>query len=500
MPRYEEIKTEQAVMDFEDVLGLTAQMLHDNADMAKQVRSQYRHFVVDEFQDVSPIQQRLLDQWLGGRDELCVVGDPSQTIYSFAGATPHFLMNFRQAFPRATLVELVRDYRSSPQIVRVANDLLRSAIASDPAGVKPLELIAQGADGPVVKYTEYGDDDAEAAGVAARVKALIAEGVNAHEIAVLYRTNAQSEAFESALSEAGIGYVVRGGQRFFARKDVRDAMLLLRAAINHAPDRRMPEVVRDVLSDAGWAERAPTAVGAQRERWEAMQALVLLADELDDKRGATMGDFVTELTERADSQHAPTVDGVTLASLHAAKGLEWDAVFLVGVSEGLMPISLAETDRAIAEERRLLYVGITRARTHLELSYARARRAGSRGNRKVSRFLSGIWPAPARPDRMRRSTRGETTIALSGDVDGELFEELRAWRGRVAKEIGKPAYVVFGNISLVAIAEIRPSTLDELSVVRGVGPAKLEAYGEQVLGVVRAHLSAKAGQPAEGKI
>ncbi|GAA2515883.1 ATP-dependent helicase [Rarobacter incanus] len=488
--RYEELKTERAVMDFEDVLALTAQMIADHPDVAKTIRSQYKHFVVDEFQDVSPIQHTLLRQWLGNRQELCVVGDPSQTIYSFAGATPSYLMEFKREYPGATVVSLVRDYRSTTAIVGLANSVLERGRKLDPARVKPLKLISQVGRGPAVSFTTYDHDEAEAAGVAARARALISAGERPADIAVLYRTNAQAEALEQAFQEAGVGVVIRGGERFFQRKDVRDATMLLRANVHHAPDRSMPEVVRDILGDVGWSAQAPTAQGAARERWDAMQALVELADALAETRGADMGAYVQELQERAANQHAPTVDGVTLASLHAAKGLEWESVFLIGVSEGLIPISLAETDEAIAEERRLLYVGITRAKRNLELSYAKSRRAGGRGTRKSSRFLDGIWPAPDVSPLAKERRARTSALATGEDVDPQLFERLRQWRADLAKEMSKPAFVILGNISLVEIAQARPTTMAELARIRGIGPTKLEQFGESIVAIVVDHLRA----------
>jgi len=483
---YEALKAERAAVDFEDVLLLVAQMLVDHPAVAQEVRGQYKHFVVDEYQDVSPLQQRLLDQWLGGRHEVCVVGDPSQTIYSFAGATPSHLLDFRKHHPGATEVRLVRDYRSTPEVVRLANRLLTARQRSGRLEHAPLELVAQRPSGRPVAYTTYDDDDAEAAGVARRAASLVAAGTPAHEIAVLYRTNAQSEAFEQALSDAGIGYVVRGGERFFQRKEVRDAIVLLRGARAAGQGRPMPEVVRETLALGGWSEQPPAARGAVRERWDAMQALVALADDLAERRGAGMDELLQDLQERTSSQHAPTVEGVTLASLHAAKGLEWDAVFLAGVSEGLIPISLAETDEAIAEERRLLYVGITRARTHLEISYAAARNQGGRRSRRASRFFDGIWPAE-RPTPRRDGARSRTSVALSGEVDQALYEKLREWRSAHAKEISRPAYVVLGNTALAEIAELKPSTVTELARVQGIGPAKIEQLGEAILAVVTAH-------------
>ncbi|MFD6178109.1 MULTISPECIES: ATP-dependent DNA helicase UvrD2 [unclassified Isoptericola] len=482
---YEDVKTERGVIDFEDVLLMLADMLNSHKQVADEVRSQYRHFLVDEYQDVSPLQQFLLDQWLGGRKELCVVGDPSQTIYSFTGATPHYLLDFTRTYADAQVVRLVRDYRSTPQVVHLANQVLRRGRVPG-----ALELVAQRPSGPPTSFTTYDDDDAEASGIAARAGRLIASGVRPSEIAVLYRTNAQSAAFESALADAGISYLVRGGERFFQRKEVRDAIVLLRGAARSAdPEQPMPEQVRDVLTTAGWSEQPPAARGATRERWEAMQALVGLADDVaaaaPADAPATVATLVGELEERASAQHAPTVEGVTLASLHAAKGLEWDAVFLAGVSEGLMPISLAETDEAVAEERRLLYVGVTRAREHLELSFARSRNPGGRATRKRTRFLDGLWPDDPADRRGRgRGPRGQARQQLTGEHDVALFDALREWRLSVARDTDKPAFTVLGDATLAAIAELKPTSVAQLARVNGVGPAKIDRYGQTILAIV----------------
>ena len=504
---YEDAKDARGVIDFEDVLTMLGHMLESRRDIGEQVRAQYRHFVVDEYQDVSPAQQYLLDQWLGGRHELCVVGDPSQTIYSFTGATPHHLLTFAEKHTGATVVRLVRDYRSTPQVVDLANRLLaHGSRHRRQAGA--LELIAQRPTGPPVGYSAYDDDEAEAAGVAARIGRLIASGVPAREVAVLYRTNAQSEAFEQALAEAGIGYLVRGGERFFARKEVRDAILLLRGAARSLADMPMPLAVRDVLVSAGWSENPPAARGAVREKWDSLQALVALADDLAARpvsgdgpaageqagigaptsgRDATLADLVAELDDRASAQHAPAVEGVTLASLHAAKGLEWDAVFLVGMSEGLMPISLAETESAVAEERRLLYVGITRAREVLELSFGRSRNPGGRATRKRTRFLDGIWPDDDGRGRRRTGPTSRTAGGSTGDHDPALYEALRDWRLQVATETDKPAYTVLVDATLAHIAELKPASVAELARVRGIGPAKIDKYGPSLLAIVAGH-------------
>lgn len=486
MRAYEEAKTEAVVLDFEDILLLLADIIGRHHEVGEQIRRQYRHFVVDEYQDVSPLQQYVLDQWLGGRRELCVVGDPAQTIYSFAGASPEHLLGFTRRYEDATVVRLVRDYRSTPQVVNLANGLMAHRGAAS-AGV---ELVSQRSSGPAVGFHAYPDDVAEAAAVGDRIAALISSGVAAREIAVLYRTNSQSEEIEDALASRSIGYLVRGGQRFFSRDEVRKAIVLLRGAAVAASEDPLGAQVREAIVDAGWSEEPPAARGAVRERWDALQALVELADNFDvdavaaTGEPATMRDFVEHLADRASAQHAPSVDGVTLTTIHAAKGLEWDAVFLVGLSEGLLPISMAETDEAVEEERRLLYVGITRAREHLNASFARSRKEGGRSTRKRTRFLEKWWPdAHATPQRRPQRTAAHE---LNGD-EAKLFEALKVWRLELAQVTSKPAFTILVDTSLVAIARHRPQTVGELAQVHGVGAAKLERYGADILGIVAAH-------------
>jgi DNA helicase II / ATP-dependent DNA helicase PcrA len=516
---YEDVKTDRNVIDFEDVLLITVGILQEDPKVAATVREQYRHFVVDEYQDVSPLQQRLLDLWLGGRDELCVVGDASQTIYSFTGASPKHLLGFKARYPNANVVKLIRDYRSTPQVVQLANDLLAGRRSGGPvadaAWAAPLKLVAQRDAGPLPQFTECSDDEAEAATVAQKIRSLLDAGVPASEIAVLFRTNGQSEAYEQALASAGIGYQLRGGERFFARKEVRDAILQLRAATRAAAEsapQPLGQLVRDIVASLGYTDSAPHSGGALRERWESLAALVALADELVLNRGPefSLADFVNELQERSLAQHAPTVQGVTLASLHAAKGLEWDAVFLVGLSEGLMPISFADSPEAVDEERRLLYVGITRAREHLALSWSTARTPGGRANRKPSRFLDGLrpdsvagssargkGPAPRRKAAVPASCRVCGSMLSTGAerkvgrcsqcppaYEEQTFTALREWRKDAARSADVPAFVVFTDATLTAIAEARPSSLEELARLAGVGPSKLEKYGEAVLAVL----------------
>src|SRR6478609_2710405 len=381
----------------------------------------------EAYEDVNDLQQRLLDLWLGERTDITVVGDPAQTIYSFTGASPRHLVGFPKRFRGAHVVRLVRNYRSSPQIVALANTIVASGTQAARDGA--VRLLAQGEAGPDPELTAHPDDPTEAAAVAERIRSLIAGGHPAAEIAILFRTNAQSEAFESALTDAGVAYLVRGGDRFFARKEVRDAVLLLRgAARSDDGEKPLGEITRDVITGAGWSHQPPSGSGATRERWESLTALATLADDIAAAApDARLPELVAELERRAAEQHAPAVQGVTLASLHAAKGLEWDTVFLVGASDGLMPISMAEGPEAVEEERRLLYVGLTRARRRLFVSWSSARTPGARATRRVSRFLAPAADilgsgarAEARSGGSRRSAPKQARLAFCRGCGAEL--------------------------------------------------------------------------------
>ena len=528
---YGDITAQRGVMDFEDVLLLTVAMLEDQPAVADQVRSRYRWFTVDEYQDVSRVQHDLISAWLGERDELCVVGDPGQTIYSFAGATSHYLRDFTKRFPHASSVTLVRTYRCSPQITSCANALL--AAGSREGG--GLRLKSQVDPGPEVEVTALRTDADEADHVAEQIRNLIASGQAAQQIAVLFRTNAASVNLEESLAESGIAYTVRGGERFFERPEVREAVTRLRGAAAEGrlrpPDQEtasmdsaaaedgppLARAVAETLAAMSFDVRTPPAGrGAQRDRWENLAAIWSLAATMAEAdRLVDMAGLVAELDRRATLQAAPGAHGVTLASLHAAKGLEWDVVFLVGLSEGNLPIVHADTPPRIEEERRLLYVGVTRARQRLLLSRARQHAGG--GRRRPSRFLEDLGrPELASGEQPRSSTtrgrgsskatrrrRGPGRCRICGkglvtaperallrcrtcpdDIDPELLDELRAWRLDESRRRSAPAYTVFTDTTLQAVAEQRPATLEALADIPGVGPVKLERYGEILLVMV----------------
>jgi DNA helicase II / ATP-dependent DNA helicase PcrA len=483
---YEELRNERNLVDFESVLELTAAMLAEYPPVARSVRDRYACFVVDGYQDVNPLQKLLLDMWLGGRDDVCVVGDPRQTIYSFTGATPAYLTGFPAEYPAAPIIRLVRNYRSTPQVVTLANKV----------GTAEAGLIAQRAAGPAPQLTEYPDEPAEAAAVALQVRALLSSGTPAAEIAVLVRTNAQTQGFEQSLAQAGVPFQLRGAERFFNRAEVRQAVALLRAASRSAVPPEDPAAeVRPVLASIGLTAQPPAGRGTARDRWESLEALAQLADGFFAANPhAGLGELAAELGVRSAIGHAPAMAGVTLASLHSAKGLEWEAVFLPGLTDGTLPIVYATTDEAIEEERRLLYVGITRARERLYLSWARARAPGGRKTREPSRFLTGMLagqPGAGRRDAGGRngggaSRRGSarpagTAGSSARSADDPLFRRLREWRLDTAREQSVPAYVVFSDATLQAIAEARPGSRAELAGVPGVGAVKLDRYGAAVL-------------------
>ncbi|WP_322936808.1 ATP-dependent helicase [Nocardioides bizhenqiangii] len=497
---YEDVKREQSRMDMEDVLLFTAGVLASDERVAAQVRRQYKWFVVDEFQDVSPLQSALLDLWLGGRDELCVVGDPAQTIYSFAGADASYLRDFPKRYPGTTSVELVRNYRSTPQVVASANTLLKG---SPSAGV---ELRSQQQAGPAVRCVGHPDEVAEATYVADQVAALQRKGTPPGQIAVLFRINAQSEHFEDALSDRGIPYVVRGAARFFERAEVREAVVRLRGAARSGETDELPwlEAVRGVLGGMGWTAEPPTGRGQVRDRWESWQALVTQAEEFGSEHtGADLAAFVEDLDRRAAEQHAPAADGVTLATFHAAKGLEWDAVFCAGVQDGTLPITYADRDATVEEERRLLYVGMTRARRDLTVTWAAARNPGQAARRQPSRFLTPLLPereqaqpggrARSKVARCRECSQPLGTAAEKKRgrcshhpvrYDEGLFDRLKAWRLERARDDEVPAYVVFTDATLELIAEHKPGDEQALRAINGVGPSKIEKYGDEVLSLL----------------
>ncbi|BDS48772.1 ATP-dependent helicase [Rhodoluna sp. KAS3] len=379
---YEEAKVKAQKIDWEDVLVLTLGLLRAEPRALAHVHQQYRFFTVDEYQDISPLQHALLDTWLGNHSDICVVGDPNQTIYSFTGATSEFLQNFGSRYEGSVEVQLTRNYRSTQQIVNFANRLTQDSSAVEP-------LVSQGEPGLAPRTLSFATVADECSGVAQAIRVKLDQGVKPSDMAVLYRVNGQSEAIENALAHAGIDYQVRGGERFFNRPEVQNAIRAIRAQAVAPIDKSLFEAVSDICRSLGWQAQQPQEHGSAREKWESLNSLLAITEELP--AGSNVMDFAKELEERQRSQHEPIKAAVTLSTIHAAKGLEWPYVFVVGLTEGYLPISYAVTPAEIREEQRLLYVGLTRAKKELTLSWAR-RDAVSGRDREPSRFFGLLQP------------------------------------------------------------------------------------------------------------
>jgi DNA helicase II / ATP-dependent DNA helicase PcrA len=446
--RYEQQKAERDYVDFEDLLELTIRLFDEAPQALAEVRARYRSFTVDEYQDVNLLQQTLLDRWLGQSDELCAVGDDYQSIYAFTGATPEYLLALPRRFPGAVVVRLESNYRSSPEVLALANRIVPALGGAEKV------LRATLGPGPEPVLQSFQARAEETAFVVDRVRVLHAERVPLEEIAVLCRTNARLADFEEPFHEARIPFQ---GAALLGREAARQLLKRLR----QADSSEVRRVVRAYAEEAGWVERPPEKLG-EREmvRQADLGRLVRLAAEFDDGVRTTR-DFVADLEERFSSTGAER-RGVHLLTLHGAKGLEFDAVFIPRVEERELPIRQAKKPPEIAEERRLLYVGLTRAKRHLAVTWSG----------RASRFLAELGV--------------EARRAQPAEPDDPLYAALKRWRLERATEDDLPAYVVFHNSTLAEIAGRRPRDLSELGSVSGVGPAKLERYGSDVLRVIAA--------------
>ncbi len=478
---YENAKKRAGQIDFDDMLTLTVQILEEDADARHLVQSRKRWLSVDEYQDTNPLQQRLLELWMGEGRDLCVVGDEDQTIYTFTGATSDFLTAFEDRHEGARVIRLTENYRSTPQILELANRLIaRTGRNKGLSTTRPA--------GPIPTVRRFPDDEREGAAIVSEVRRLVAEGTPAAEIAILLRTNAQLVPLEQAFTRAGIAYQVRG-QRFHERRDVRDAIGLVRTAHLTVSGRPFANAVLDLWAvELGYDQAAVPSGAEARERTAALDTLLaILETVLAGNPGAGAEAFFEELAARDRAERHGSATGVNLLTYHRAKGMEWDAVFLPMLEEGSLPIShAAEDPAALAEERRLLYVGITRARVHLALSWAERRTgtSGREGSRRPSRFLDDLLPP--RGTRITQLPDAVPRIqARRSDEDSPLVTALRAWRSARAKADAVPAYIVAHDSTLLAIAEARPMSTAELRRVKGMGPAKLDRYGDEILALTQ---------------
>ncbi len=502
---YEREKRRRGLVDFDDLIAGCADAFTRDPEFAAAQRWRFRHLFVDEFQDASPAQFRLLRAWLGDGHDLCVVGDGDQAIYGFAGADPTYLTRFTAHFtpehhPRAGVVRLARNYRSTPQVVATA-----ASVLGPPNRARPLAQAAR-SDGPAPTVRAFDDEEHEAREIARAAR-------NAHEttgrwsrVAVLYRVNAQSVQFEEAFGRAGIPFRVRGGMRFLDRPEVQLALDELRTNARGAPARAFEEHLTDLAEEAA---------AQSEERREHADALVRLGREYlatDGGRGSVDGFLIfLQAALRNDDGESARDDAVELLTFHRAKGLEFDTVFVTGLERGLVPISYAKTPDALDEEQRLLYVALSRAERVLHVSWARRRAVGARvANRTASPWLAriertldrlaGREPEPVTDPKRRiadarRAVSGAKGAAVDrphpsrdlDDADAPLYEALVEWRRRISKASGAPAYVVFHDTTLVAVAEAKPRTRHDLLALAGIGPVKAERYGDDVLALVAEH-------------
>ncbi len=501
--RYEREKRSRGLVDFDDLIWWCADALENDEEFQATQRWRFRHLFVDEFQDVSPAQLRLVRAWLGDRADLCVVGDGDQAIYGFSGADAGYLTRFDRHFPGAGIVRLGANYRSSPQVVAAATAVLRASGADVPA------MHAPGADGPLPTVTAYPSDDDEARGVATRIRAGHGPDRPWSSFAVLVRTNAQSAAFEESLRREKVPFRVRGGGRFLERPEVRAALDALGASARSAPARPFADHLTDLVSDA--AE-------APEERREHVEALARLGREYlaaDGGRGSLDGfRAYLDTALRGDGEGDVRADAVELLTFHRAKGLEFPVVFVTGVERGLVPISHADTPAEVAEERRLLYVAVSRAERELHVSWSEQRTIGLRTYRRTpSPWLGAIEatlpdfvpePVPARDggraarDRLDAARDRTARAARPGTADlpppdAELLAALVEWRRSLARASSVPAFVIFHDSTLAAIAGVQPRTREALLALPGIGPVKAERHGDTLLELISRHAASPEG-------
>ena len=505
--RYERAKERAGRIDFEDMLVRMLEGFERRQDVAEEYRGQYRWFSVDEYQDTNPLQQALLEAWLGERRDLAVVGDEDQTIYTFTGATSEYLTGFARRFPEARLVRLEDNYRSTPQVLGLANRLLAGAPGRGPGRGK--RLVATRPPGPEPTVVAFEHAEQEVNALVAEVGRLAGRGVDLDEVAVLHRTNAQIPPFEEALAAAGIRYQVRG-ELFFRRTEVLRAVGVLRSRSARAAGGGLVDALEAIWFERFGFRRDEEPDGEEaRQRHASLVTLLTIAERLEQDPGASPGPeadpagepgveaasgvvvgmarFLEEVGRRAAQEAEGVGGGVNLLTYHRAKGLEFDAVLLPALEDGVLPIRQASTPEEVAEERRLLYVGLTRARVHLWLSWA-ARRAGPSGreqSRRPSRFLDDlVAPGGARVRPRAVATGMSRSGTASLRAEGPLADQLRAWRRKRAEADGVPAYVVFNDRTLAALSERRPRSRGELLAVEGIGPSKLDRYGDELLALL----------------
>jgi DNA helicase-2/ATP-dependent DNA helicase PcrA len=503
---YQSRLTTKRQMDFDDVLSLTLGMLQQRPDVVEQIRKRYTWFTVDEFQDVTPLQRALLDVWVGNRTELCVVGDVAQTIYSFAGAQASFLENLAVHHPEATVVKLNRTYRCPENVVQLANSLLQ---AGDEISRGGIFMTSESPQPGVVTTTLLPTAEGEAQSIAAHIQRLHEQGHAYQDMAILVRLHSQGLLIGQALEERGVPFVAKGLTSFWDRPEIKQVLLELRVLSYAVSGGDLRQAVVAVLDKNGWQSDVQGLNESARERWFALSAFLNLVDEiLGAQPNASLMDFFEFVAQRTVTQHEPSAQAVSLMTIHSAKGLEWETVFVPGLNEGVLPYFSASSESAIREERRLLYVAMTRAKSGLYLSGVES----GQNSPSLSRFLAEmnleavVTPSVAsvtRPHtqqpmmstvaRCRMCNRGLVAAAevirkrcdvCPADVPQHLVDALTAWRREIATQLATIDWLVMSDATIQALAELQPQTLEELGAVHGINPNKLRAFGDQLLEII----------------
>ena len=474
-------------VDFDDLLMLTVQVLERFPEARKRWQKAFRYVLVDEYQDTNHAQYRLLQLLAGEHRNVFAVGDPDQSIYAFRGADIRNIMEFERDFGGAKQIALEQNYRSTNAILRAAN-----AVISENRERKPKNLWSELGEGDPIRVIEVEDEHAEARFVAAEIAGLVDEGFAGSEIAVFYRTNAQSRVLEDVLVRQDIPYQVIGGPKFYERAEIKDAIAylqvidnpsdaisltrianrprrgigdaslarvrayadahglslwealehpeeagcggaplkaidrfrtLMQSSMSGALELPVPELLERVLDQSGYLEslEAERTIEAQGRSENLMELVGVAREYQESAERPSLSEFLQQISLFSDQDAIEEERSlVTLMTLHNAKGLEFRAVFLIGMEEGVFPHSRSIEEQGLEEERRLCYVGLTRAQERLVLTHAAARSLwGSRGYNLPSRFLDELPQEEIDRDRLRPSSwtgYGAPTVTVRRDV------------------------------------------------------------------------------------
>jgi DNA helicase-2/ATP-dependent DNA helicase PcrA len=493
--RYQDLTHSKRVIDFDDILQLTVGLLTNHPEILKEVRKRYTWFTVDEFQDVTPIQNALLRLWVGEREDICVVGDPAQTIYSFAGARAEYLNDFW--LHNASRLFLSRTYRCPRAVTALAQSLMANTST-------PVRMHSHSnADGAVITLTASNEYE-EARLIAHRIQDLLNDGVSPEEIAVLVRLGSMSQYFEKAFEELNIPFSLRGARPFFDRSEIKEVLLALRQGYE-ASNQNVRELILKIALHQGWTPESQSASESGRQVWESITGLLNLADQLGSD--ITLGDFFHNVALLAQQNLAPVESVVTIATLHSAKGLEWEHVFVPGLVEGVLPYSEASLD----EERRLLFVGITRSKQTVTLTMPAERlKQATIPSRFLTEMNQNAAEVPLPEVSRNRIVETEVKDAIrcricqkglstatenalrrcetcESDSDPEILKELFAWRGEFATATNQIDWLVLTDVTLQALSELKPRSMEDLHTIHGLNATNLAAFGDDLLRIMTSH-------------